>query len=99
MSSLRSQRVARFARAEWARCASFIMSHRTDERARGEPSRRLELSRARRREAKPNHGNHRKLLAARVNGLASRAGADGLTICGVRQSGLEFETRFLSPAS
>ena len=46
-----------------------------------------------------NHGNHRKLLAARVNGLASRGGADGLTICGVRQSGLEFETRFLSPAS
>ena len=25
-----------------------------------------------------NHGNHRKLLAARVNGLASLAGADGV---------------------
>jgi len=25
-----------------------------------------------------NHGNHRKLLAARVNGLAARAGADGV---------------------
>ena len=37
--------------------ALVFMSHRTDERASGEASQRLELSRARRREAKPNHGN------------------------------------------
>ena len=46
-----------------------FMSHRPDERARGEPSRRLELSRARRREAKPNHGNHRK-ISLRLMGFA-----------------------------
>ena len=45
------------------------MSHRPDERARGEPSRRLELSRARRREAKPNHRNHRK-ISLRLMGFA-----------------------------
>ena len=61
------------------------MSHRTDERARGEPSRRLELSRARRREAKPNHGNHRKLLAARAGDVDSEE--DPLGYCFLRAIG------------
>ena len=49
LSSLRSQRVACYARAERLAARVFFISHR-------------------------NHGNHRKLLAARVNGLASLVG-------------------------
>ena len=46
-------KIARCASRRGARCTSFgFMSHRTDERASGEASQRLELSRARRREAK-----------------------------------------------
>ena len=67
------QKFARCASRREARCASFgFVSHRTDERASGEASQRLELSRARRREAKPNHGNHRNISLRLMSGIHLR---------------------------
>ena len=69
----KGRKSARCASRREARCASFgFMSHRTDERASGEASQRLELSRARRREAKPNHGNHRKISLRLMSGIHLR---------------------------